>query len=394
MAKCDVCGKNSLQPERLGNSNICKMCFMKVNGPVWKYRTYEKYGDAEKWRDKALDFAAKQDFPYEVMNGINLFFNEQIKDMLCCDVCGEVVQTLEDVGQIKMCKKCFNRINTGEWKQKEYEDNQAVEANRNKVLKIANKHNYPQPAIEAINQHFDSKIQEGLMFSINGGRGQILKVYEKEFVLITSNNFDFDEMESEYIEMMTPSRRGRSRARSEWEDDSLVGDVIEMVNDFKEDFQETVDDLLEDIIPIHAIRNMKNKANPLNFVSNMQRQLAESKVILNVQKGTLNMSYKDYDMFKVREPVDGEEIGFLKIQNSKYANDPSSDVVFFFDNYEHIKLKVRDAAKYMKTRSTKYKKAGTIKSPADELLKYKKLLDMGAITQEEFDKKKKELLDL
>lgn len=31
-------------------------------------------------------------------------------------------------------------------------------------------------------------------------------------------------------------------------------------------------------------------------------------------------------------------------------------------------------------------------SAADELLKYKKLLDMGAITQEEFDKKKKELL--
>lgn len=31
-------------------------------------------------------------------------------------------------------------------------------------------------------------------------------------------------------------------------------------------------------------------------------------------------------------------------------------------------------------------------SPADELLKYKELLDMGAITQEEFDKKKKDLL--
>ncbi|GMQ56751.1 hypothetical protein AN1V17_11450 [Vallitalea sediminicola] len=31
-------------------------------------------------------------------------------------------------------------------------------------------------------------------------------------------------------------------------------------------------------------------------------------------------------------------------------------------------------------------------SPADEILKYKELLDMGAITQEEFDKKKKDLL--
>jgi len=32
-------------------------------------------------------------------------------------------------------------------------------------------------------------------------------------------------------------------------------------------------------------------------------------------------------------------------------------------------------------------------SQADELIKYKKLLDSGAITQEEYDKKKKELLD-
>lgn len=33
-------------------------------------------------------------------------------------------------------------------------------------------------------------------------------------------------------------------------------------------------------------------------------------------------------------------------------------------------------------------------SPADELKKYKELLDMGAITQEEYDTKKKELLNL
>lgn len=33
-------------------------------------------------------------------------------------------------------------------------------------------------------------------------------------------------------------------------------------------------------------------------------------------------------------------------------------------------------------------------SVADEILKFKQLLDMGVITQEEFDKKKKELLDM
>ena len=35
-----------------------------------------------------------------------------------------------------------------------------------------------------------------------------------------------------------------------------------------------------------------------------------------------------------------------------------------------------------------------IHSPADEIKKYKELLDMGAITQEEYDAKKAKLLDL
>lgn len=35
-----------------------------------------------------------------------------------------------------------------------------------------------------------------------------------------------------------------------------------------------------------------------------------------------------------------------------------------------------------------------IMSPADEIKKYKELLDMGAITSEEFEKKKKQLLNL
>lgn len=33
-------------------------------------------------------------------------------------------------------------------------------------------------------------------------------------------------------------------------------------------------------------------------------------------------------------------------------------------------------------------------SPADEIKKYKELLDMGAITQEEFESKKQQLLNL
>ena len=37
---------------------------------------------------------------------------------------------------------------------------------------------------------------------------------------------------------------------------------------------------------------------------------------------------------------------------------------------------------------------GTILSPADEIKKYKELLDMGAITPEEYEEKKKKLLNM
>lgn len=48
MAKCDVCGKVSLIPEKMGSVSICKVCFMKINGPLWKYLQYDKREDVEK----------------------------------------------------------------------------------------------------------------------------------------------------------------------------------------------------------------------------------------------------------------------------------------------------------------------------------------------------------
>ncbi|MFN1845698.1 SHOCT domain-containing protein [Clostridioides difficile] len=46
------------------------------------------------------------------------------------------------------------------------------------------------------------------------------------------------------------------------------------------------------------------------------------------------------------------------------------------------------------SKSTEDKKESISSSTADEILKYKNLLDIEAITQEEFDAKKKELLNL
>ena len=69
---------------------------------------------------------------------------------------------------------------------------------------------------------------------------------------------------------------------------------------------------------------------------------------------------------------------------------------FTFDTTKVSNEQMEEVANYVKKQVETYKNAGTVQvnnfSMADEIRKYKELLDMGAITQEEFDVKKKELL--
>ena len=150
MAKCDVCGKTTLIPETFGEVNVCKVCFMKANGIMWK-RQYEKYEDAEKWRSKALESANKNNFPEFVVDAINEFFYDQFDSMSACDCCGQPVKHLQLIGKSNICKCCFAKINIAAWKETEYDDNEEVERNRRKVLKIASNNNFTPIVVEGIN---------------------------------------------------------------------------------------------------------------------------------------------------------------------------------------------------------------------------------------------------
>ena len=84
-----------------------------------------------------------------------------------------------------------------------------------------------------------------------------------------------------------------------------------------------------------------------------------------------------------------------------YCGEPTEDIVFFFDDDSHMKQvytyineKISVAHRRNQvTENDKQSEKSNI-SVADEILKFKNLLDIGAITEEEFDTKKKELLGL
>ena len=131
--------------------------------------------------------------------------------------------------------------------------------------------------------------------------------------------------------------------------------------------------------------------------------------MLHIQTGERVIKYTNYDIVKFIEPVGEEEYGFIKLRNSKYEHDSEEDVVFFFGQgtetkkeagqlYEFIRDKVDEINKVL-VDSPKSDHSATVQqvntsSIADDMLKFKQLLDMGAITQQEYEEMKKRILGM
>ena len=376
MAKCDVCGKTSLLPEKFGEVNVCKVCFLKANGLFWK-RQYERYEDAQKQRSKALENVNKLEFPQRVIEAIDQFFVNQMDTMLQCDCCGQSVQHLQLLGKANICKDCFGKINSLAWNETEYDDNEGVEKNRQKVLKIATKNGFPPIVVDGINKHFDNKIQKGLICFVNGGKGQKLKVFNTHCVLITTGNFDVETI-SELYGKALKSTQPKESIFSNGVAKSLARNVLKGGI-------------------VKAGINLATSA-AINATAD---KISPEKGIFRVIKGDYTINYTEYD-FVDYQKCDENEVGFIRFRSSRGGGRQSEDIIFFFgsdDNkidkaYEAIRegisLSRYPCINVQEDVTTTQK--NNIKSIADELLKLKNLLEEGIITQQEFDVLKKDLI--
>ena len=143
-------------------------------------------------------------------------------------------------------------------------------------------------------------------------------------------------------------------------------------------------------------------------------------------QGSKNLRYEDYDLVYLRMPVGDEEFGFFRFQKESTPR-PLKDDLFFFSSeiaegevrglYRYVQSAVasradereraarharaEEAAQQRRIEEAKNalieKALGTAGVPSslsapDELLKWKQLLDAGAINQTEYDAKKQQLL--
>lgn len=122
----------------------------------------------------------------------------------------------------------------------------------------------------------------------------------------------------------------------------------------------------------------------------------------NISDGEKTIYY--VDCIGVQFKRSGMQLGYLQLETASgimnnRQNNFFNENSFTFDGSKLSNEKMEEVADYVRKRvdEAKRQKNAPVAVPvsnADELKKYKELLDMGVITQEEFDQKKKQLLGL
>ena len=123
----------------------------------------------------------------------------------------------------------------------------------------------------------------------------------------------------------------------------------------------------------------------------------------NISDGEKTIYY--VDCIGVQFKKSDFQIGYIQLETaSALMNNKSSNFFnensFTFDTSVQTNEKMEEVANYIKKRVDEIKSSKNAPavvsqvSAADEIKKFKELLDMGVITQEEFDAKKKQLLGL
>ena len=411
--KCDICNKTMILPEKLGEINICKKCLFKINGYVWKYRNIENNRELEDNRRKAIEMAKKLNYPEKVIDEINKFFEQKMSNMIECEACGEKTLNTHNMGGANICKKCYSKIEIKEWKNSKYISKQKLEEDRNKILKIANDLKFPQLAINEINKHFDDKSEKNWIYTIDGKMGQTMKVYEDHFIIETNSNFNMETIAEEYAQIYkkdNPAINQFTKEDAKKITNGIMSNTGGMIKDLlitgvtkgkvtdkfldkmANKFEKSIESTLDNAIDIAYDNQFTGK--------NLFKKLGRENYF----------SYNDFDTIMFRD-IENDALGYIKFQNKKTINDTNNDVLFFYGRdfkselkeimpsvYSLLSKKIREAQELAQQPEVQKNIQNVSQSDdlqkLDDIVKFKELLDMGIITQEEYNTKKKELLGL
>lgn len=326
--------------------------------------------------------------------------------MEICSACGNKSLMPERFGDMALCKICALKLLMPSWVNKEYSSNLEVEEQKERVLNLARRNHYPLAVVSKLTVYFENKKINGLVKILKGQEGQDLTVCEDYCILQTKSDFDYVSAERAYNKILSGERGG----------DSSLDELGE---------------IMRSPVASGIISGIMRGSLTKGIIGGIGRGVAEGlitqdkkteKRLLSVYTGERVIKYSEYDIVQCFEPVGQESYGFVIFQKSAWVTDPSKNIVFFFGNNSDLKCEVNQLCEFIQKRINEIREASereelrkqeyeaakreqqaereqqerrlSAEAVTDAILKYKQLLDMGAITEEEFSAKKKQLLGI
>lgn len=322
--------------------------------------------------------------------------------MTKCIACGKNVLLPTEFGRHTLCRSCAIAVNLSSWKNRDCPSINDLLLNKENALKLAHDNNFSDEAIQAIKKYFDEYIDAGYQTTLNGIAGQSLKLFDNYVIVSTKDENKRQELSGNFILFPdnddTPETSFLSSQMDNIVDGLFSGKLIQTGIG----------------LATSAILDYSESEKRAERKLNEHRQKLEQSIIVGDYKILLNTLLR-VELFY----SSGYDVGYLRfIPKDAPISDYYASKYFFFKNsipfeskkirqcLEEIKNQLNDKISSLEQESTVFSTESTTtgntlgafapnsSDPFSDIRKFKQLLDDGIISEEEFQKKKKELLGL
>ena len=292
--------------------------------------------------------------------------------MAICVACQKNSFFTSNVANMCFCKSCYKIIQGEKLEGNIFTTNAAVELEKQKVLTAAYNNKFSTYSINELEKFFDEKIENGLIERFDGTEGQVLTIYRDRFSIVTESYFDGGELAGEYSKLRKKSVSGSGLVSA------TVGGILSGG--------------LKGGLVKAGLSAFKSAAmsSGTEVIGGMLGARDELKSITIGEQIVYYEECKQSELFLNENSMIGCIVFHLEKKELLFIFDSSLD-----KRAQNLHKKLCEEIHRSKTtnpggRSNLLPTSGGV---ADELVKYKQLLDSGVISEAEFADIKRKLLN-
>lgn len=372
------------------------------------YRTYQKLESA---KNEAIEIANQNSFSESEIKAINDSFKLHIQKLIF-ELQGKNYKSYDElVGNknkaIEMATKNnfsdleIRDINDGfethiqkfisKLQTQNYETRKELVDCKKQAIEMATENNFSNESIKSISDHFDSYINAGFVAGIDGQKGQTLQIFERYCVIITNSETTQKQLLNSFAEYNNDNDEEEYYKYDDYDDDEVIAkNALKNI---------VTKGLIRGAISTYTnYKDMEKKSAEQHHALRMKRLREMPNILVGNDKIYLS-SITTVDTYSASNTK-----GYIRfVPNITTINGNNPCKYFFFEPQKSNRIheivdiindKI-DQNKYAKRHPTiNITNDHQVGNNIDEIKKYKQLLDEGIITEEEFNNKKKKLLDL